>query len=155
MKPDRWAGPATTTGPATKETEPLTSHGHRQRSAPRPRQGQTPVVEQLALPFGEEQLTTAEQFARFDRDNTRVYELLARFARQWIEQTGGKRIGIGALFERLRWEVVLTTSDPDFKLNNNYRPFYARKLMAQEPDLAGLFEVRKSEADATTGLVRP
>lgn len=44
----------------------------------------------------------------------------------------------------------MSTSDPDFKLNNSYRAYYARLIMAQEPDLAGLFALRKSEADNWT-----
>ena len=36
------------------------------------------------------------------------------------------------------------TNDPasEFKLNNNYRSFYSRLLMEQEPELAGYFETR-------------
>jgi hypothetical protein len=44
----------------------------------------------------------------------------------------------------LRWNSHL---NPDhtggYKLNNNYRALYARKIMEQEPDLDGLFEIRE------------
>jgi hypothetical protein len=40
----------------------------------------------------------------------------------------------------------MATGDPDYKLNNNHRAFYARKLL-MEPDLDGVFELRNSAAD--------
>jgi hypothetical protein len=41
--------------------------------------------------------------------------------------------------------AISTTGD--FKLNNNYRAHYARLIMHQEPDLDGIFELRRSKAD--------
>jgi hypothetical protein len=52
------------------------------------------------------------------------------------------------LFEVMRWNWFMTTTDPDsdFKLNNNYRSRYARKLMDEYPELDGIFEVRELKA---------
>ncbi|HEX6579232.1 MAG TPA: hypothetical protein VF082_12780 [Jiangellaceae bacterium] len=87
----------------------------------------------------------AEKFRRFHEDNPHVYTALVTLAREWKSRTGG-RVGIAALFEVARWHMALeTTSTP--KLNNSYRSFYARLIMASEPDLADVFEVRKSAAD--------
>ncbi len=48
------------------------------------------------------------------------------------------------LYEVTRWEFWLATeSDDEFKLNNNFTAYYARLIMEQEPDLAGMFELRK------------
>ena len=41
----------------------------------------------------------------------------------------------------------MQTTDPEYKINNNFTAFYARLIMAQEPDLAGIFDLRTSEAD--------
>lgn len=65
-----------------------------------------------------------------------------------IQRTGRHKLAIATLFERARWEIALATTDPEFKLNNNFRAYYARLLMENEDDLAGLFELRASEADA-------
>lgn len=100
---------------------------------------------QPCLPFGQ---SLADQFEAFHAANPKVYIVLIRLAREWIRTTGRRKIGIGALFERARWEIAIETSDPDFKLNNNYRAFYARLIMHDHPDLAGVFELRTSEADA-------
>jgi len=87
------------------------------------------------------------RFEQFHAENPHVYETLTRLAREWITKTGHRKLGIATLFERARWEIALATNDPDFRLNNNWRAFYARLIMRQEPDLAGLFHLRISEAD--------
>jgi hypothetical protein len=86
-------------------------------------------------------------FDRFHADNPKVYETLVRLAREWVGRTGRHKLGIATLFERARWEIALATTDADFKLNNSYRAYYARLIMLREPDLAGLFDLRASEAD--------
>lgn len=98
------------------------------------------------------ELTTAERFERFHEANPHVYRTLCRLARQWVNRTGRRKVGIGALFERARWEISIETNDPDFKLNNNYRAYYARLIMATEPDLGELFELRRSAADEWIGV---
>lgn len=91
--------------------------------------------------------TIAERFEEFDRSNPHVYRTLVRLARDWVAQTGGRKIGTKALFEVARWQIALATSDPDFKLNNSYTAFYSRLIMRREPDLSGLFDLRHSSAD--------
>jgi hypothetical protein len=95
--------------------------------------------------------TLAERFDAFHADNPHVYDTLVRLAREWLDVTGLPRLGIKMLFERARWEIAIATQATDFKLNNDYTAFYARLLMAREPDLAGLFELRRSAADQLFG----
>ena len=89
----------------------------------------------------------AARFDEFHTANPRIYQVLVTFARQWVASTGRHKLGIKTLYERARWEIALATSDPDFKLNNNFTAYYARLIMVQESDLAGLFDLRASEAD--------
>lgn len=91
--------------------------------------------------------TMSERFETFHAENPRVYRVLVSLARQWIEATGRNKLGIKTLYERARWEIAIATNDPDYKLNNNFTAFYARLIMLQEPDLRGLFDLRRSEAD--------
>jgi hypothetical protein len=83
-------------------------------------------------------------FLAFHEANPWVYRALVRLARD-LHRRGRKRIGIGMLFEVLRWQHSLATVDQasDFKLNNNYRSRYARLIMDREADLAGIFETRR------------
>lgn len=89
----------------------------------------------------------AERFEQFHGDNPHVYETLVRLAREWVVATGQHKLGTKALFERARWELAIATSDPDYKLNNNYTAYYARLIMLLNQDLAQLFELRRSSAD--------
>lgn len=97
------------------------------------------------LPFG---VSIADRFDQFHEQNPEVYRVLVRLAREWIRRTGRRHLGIGALTERARWDIAIATNDPDYKINNNFRAFYARLIELQEPDLRGLFKFRPSEADA-------
>lgn len=96
------------------------------------------------LPF--DQGTPLEgRFRAFDEANPHVFDELLEIARE-VRDRGVKRIGIAFLFERLRWRRMKTHGDP-YRLNNSYRAFYARKLMAADPALADLFETRASAHD--------
>lgn len=57
---------------------------------------------------------------------------------------GRSRIGIAALFEVARWNTKREERDASgFKLDNSMRAYYARSLMQEIPELAGLFETRR------------
>lgn len=87
-----------------------------------------------------------ERFEAFHRANPQVAMLLVRFARE-AHAAGRSRIGIGALWERLRWySSVETVNGEPFKLNDNFRSRYARLLAEENPELAHLFETRKLRA---------
>jgi hypothetical protein len=92
-------------------------------------------------------VSLGEKFELFHRENPHVYRTLVRLAREWVNQTGQRKIGIKSLYEVTRWRIALDTNDPDFKLNNSYTAYFARLIMSREPDLAGVFELRCSEAD--------
>jgi len=102
-----------------------------------------PVEEEPAGHVGPEpEKLIRDAFLRFHRENPHVYVELVKLSRQ-LKEVGHKRIGIGMLFEVLRWKQALVTVGDGFKLNNNYRSYYARMMMNAEPDLRGIFELRK------------
>lgn len=86
------------------------------------------------------------EFNEFHAQHPEVYTQLVQLARTW-KKNGTAKLGIATLFEVLRWNSHL---NPDktggYKLNNNYRALYARKIMQREPDLDGLFELRERTA---------
>lgn len=90
-------------------------------------------------------LTIAEAFSRFHTGNPHVYHELVLLARR-AKARGAQRIGIGMLVEVVRWRSTLRTGGDDFKLNNNYSALYARLIMDNAPDLAGIFELRALHA---------
>ncbi len=92
-------------------------------------------------------------FWEFHGANPEVYRMLVRFAQEWRQARGkSARLGVKALFERVRWEVALARTDAlGFKLNNNYTAYYARLIMVQERDLADIFKLRRQRVPATVG----
>lgn len=92
-------------------------------------------------------MTTQEKFERYHLDNPHVYENLKALALQ-VKRAGHDTYSIDSITERVRWHYAfdVKTSDP-FKLSNNYRPYYARLLMKQEPELVGFFRIHRCAAD--------
>ncbi|MED1863375.1 hypothetical protein P4V41_07885 [Fictibacillus nanhaiensis] len=86
-------------------------------------------------------MTIEQRFEHFHNTNPHVYETLVRLTRT-AKLKGKEKIGIGMLWEVLRWESFIHTQDDKFKLNNDYRSRYARMIMDNEKDLANIFEVR-------------
>ena len=91
--------------------------------------------------------TIDDAFHAFHTANPWVYAALVELARDLVRR-GHSRIGIGMLFEVLRWHWHRATVDPssEFKLNNNYRSRYARLIMSREEDLLDVFELRRLTA---------
>lgn len=87
-------------------------------------------------------LTIEEAFLRFHAANPHVYRELVALARR-AKRRGARKLGVGMMFEVLRWRHTLRTGGDEFKLNNNYRSYYARLIMLRERDLAGIFETRR------------
>lgn len=85
-----------------------------------------------------------DNFREFHHHNPWVYDALVTLARD-EHHRGADSIGIGMLYEVLRWQYRRATRDhgSDFKLNNNYRSRYARLIMDQEPDLVDVFQTRE------------
>lgn len=84
----------------------------------------------------------AERFEDFHRDNPQVYAELLKLAKRAAAR-GCTRLGIKCLWESVRYNLSVSTYSPDgYKLNNDFTARYARLLMEQEPELAGLFETR-------------
>lgn len=82
-------------------------------------------------------------FVDFHEKNPHVYERLVKIARDLRARNQRRKLGIGMLYEVVRWMHYMETTDEEYKLNNNHRSRYARMIMRNEPDLADAFEVRE------------
>lgn len=103
---------------------------------------------QATLPFPTDRQTLTERFEAFHADNPHVYRIMVEQARRWVRETGRHKLGAQMLIERVRWVIAIQTKSDDYRINNDFAAFYARLIMAREADLAGLFDLRRSEADA-------
>lgn len=108
--------------------------------------------EQLTLPLGTfvvpeqvEHLTLDERFARFHAANPWVSGALIALIED-AKAHGEQRVGIKALFERLRWTWARQAQGERWRLNNSLTSRYARHIAEVRPDLAEMLEMRKLRA---------
>lgn len=80
--------------------------------------------------------------AKWIEDNPTAYGYFVRFALELAER--GRPFGIGLVAERVRWECVVARGDDGYKINNNYRAYVARKLVAEHPRLRAFLKFRKT-----------
>ena len=95
-----------------------------------------------------EPLSLRQKYERFNDSNPWVFQALAHMAID-LKARGVEHYGIAALFEVLRYQHTMNTTDDSspFKLSNSYRAFYARDIMQRFPELDGFFVTRPSIAD--------
>jgi len=98
------------------------------------------------VPVTQKGLNIAERFEVFHKANPHVYQGLRTIALA-LNRAGFKRYSMKAIYERLRFAVIETHGEP-WKLNNDFTALYARKLMEDEPELVGFFELRERTAAA-------
>jgi len=97
-----------------------------------------------ARPVGQLEL----EWRDFHRDNPHIYRLVCRYADEVIA-LGLKEYAIATIWERLRWHLTIETKDPEFKLPNNHRAYYARLWLHDHPRHPGFF--RTSSLRSVTG----
>jgi len=98
---------------------------------------------QATLPF---EATIQERFEQFHAAHPEVYAYLVALCQE-LRRRGFQRYGIKSLWERARWHFQVERElGEEWKLNNNYHSRYARKIMAEHPELSGFFEVREIKA---------
>ena len=97
------------------------------------------------LKFGKSPNTC--EFIDFHLDNPKVWELYLQFASDMVHH-GHKKLSSEMLINRVRWETMFNTTDKQFKINNNHKPYYARLLLSTQRFKNTKFrEVRQSCAD--------
>jgi len=84
---------------------------------------------------------------QFHLENPHIMKLVLRFTFEVID-AGFQHYSMSSIFERIRWHVNVETSDPDFKLNNNHKAYYARYFHKLCPDYEGFFRTRVAEDEA-------
>lgn len=91
----------------------------------------------------------AERFELFDAQYPQVWEMFLRFTFQVIH-VGYQHHSADAVLHRVRWETGLEVGpEHEYKINNNFSAFYARKFHRAYPEHAGFFRTRISMADQT------
>ncbi len=86
------------------------------------------------------------EFKAFHQKNSEVYELFKTFTFRAIN-AGHNKLSSEMIINRIRWETSIETTDVDYKINNDYKPFYSRMFMAEHPKYNNFFQKRGSYAD--------
>lgn len=100
-------------------------------------------AERQRLPLDQNSIRKA--FHVFDSEHPEVFEMFEKFAFEAV-QAGTEKLGAAAVWERMRWETAVGQKmggGPIYRLNNNFRAYYARKFMQKHPECGQLFETRK------------
>lgn len=82
----------------------------------------------------------SKRFIRYHAENPGVWAMFEKFALEAAESRA--RFSAQMIFERMRWYTRIETKGV-FKINNNYRPDYARMFIEKYPQHAGLFQLRE------------
>jgi hypothetical protein len=88
----------------------------------------------------------AANWLAFHQANPEVYTEFCKFAEQMRVEKQRPRYSVEIVINVLRWHRDLATVG-DFKINNNYKSFYARAY-EHHYDCEGFFHKRESYADA-------
>jgi hypothetical protein len=100
-----------------------------------------------AGPIGPIRNDLEEAYRVWLTDNPGVFALYERFAEEAFSR--GKKFSISLLTERIRWEAHMTwEKDKDgFKVNNNFRAYLSRDLLARHPEFARFLQTRSVRED--------
>ena len=80
-------------------------------------------------------------FDQYDKASPEVWRLFQKFSVE-AKAKGFQRYSAKGIFELIRWHTAAQGAD-GFKLNNNFHPDYARKLMMLNPSFVGFFRIRE------------
>lgn len=90
-------------------------------------------------------ITMAARFAAFDAKYPEVWEMFKRFTNEIIA-LGKEHYSADAVLHRIRWETAFVSTE-QFKINNIYSAFFARKFHREFPQYDGFFMTCVSRAD--------
>ena len=81
------------------------------------------------------------------REGREAYLAFVRFARE-ARACGASRVGGKAIWERMRWELVVDRGKvEEYALNNSYVSRMVRVVEESVPELRGMFETRKLRSE--------
>lgn len=83
-----------------------------------------------------------KKWKQFHQDNPEVWRLFVRFTFDAIN-AGYNHYSVASVIERIRWHTAIDTKGDTFKINNNWKAYYARYFHEQFPKHDGFFRTRE------------
>jgi hypothetical protein len=99
----------------------------------------------LVTPDFEADLTIQQRYEQWRDANPWILPALARLLDDWSAH-GGRRVGVKAATEWMRFFYARQINSTDFRINNSYTSRLARDLIAAYPHLAAVIETRELRA---------
>lgn len=85
------------------------------------------------------------RFYRYHKKNQHVADWFLRAAQSLKREQHREHYGIGALLEKIRFDVRLGIIKTDgFRICNDFQPCYVRLVLMRDPSLCGLFDLKRS-----------
>lgn len=94
-----------------------------------------------------------EGFEAFHGANPHIFEA---FEQQALSAIGKGRVKISAklIINWIRWNEFLRSSDQNFKINDAYQAYYARRFVEKYPQHSDVFEFRKLRNEEVGAYMR-
>lgn len=83
-------------------------------------------------------------FNRYDEENPHIWKAFVKYSKE-AKAKGFKNYSANGIFEIMRWHTSIEGSGA-YKISNNYRPDYARKMMREYPEFQGFFRIKELKA---------
>lgn len=83
-----------------------------------------------------------EGFNIFDKENPEIYQTFEREALHALHK-GRKKLSAKLLINWIRWNYFISGSKKNFKINDAYQAYFARKFVNKYPQYRDAFEFRK------------
>ena len=104
------------------------------------------LIAMKELPLFETDFETTEA-GQYDKEHPDIWTEFERIALNLIDRSI-KHYGAKAVFEIIRyWRTINKIEGEEFKCNNNYTAYYARKFAQKYPEYAGFFEIRNGSKE--------
>ncbi|QDP52931.1 MAG: hypothetical protein Tp165SUR256671_12 [Prokaryotic dsDNA virus sp.] len=81
-------------------------------------------------------------FETYDQENPQIWKAFVKLSFEAKNNRKFKNYSAKSLFEIIRWHTPVSAKDK-FKINNNYAPDYARKMMEEYKQFKGFFRIRE------------
>lgn len=111
----------------------------------------TVIQDALALPIAEPTYTPAmtleQRYEAWREVNGHVVDACESAAAQWLARH--ERVGVKAIFERLRWESGVSEHGTVWKLDNRMTSRVARDLLDRHPEWQGRIATRVLASERT------
>lgn len=93
-----------------------------------------------------------KQYLKFHRKNPLVWDLFEKFTLEVIK-SGHLHYSADAIIHRVRWETdVVANKKSDFRINNNFVAYYARRFLRKHPKHRGFFRTRTRTSEEKKGV---